>query len=81
MLGLHRIYNLVFILSLSITVYYYYLNYYYYFIDYNSAQFDGTKSIVISNAGIFGGKNLFLEVGYFVFGGICFLISIIFKIK
>ena len=35
----------------------------------------------MSTAGPFGGKNTFLEVSYFVVGGICILIAVIFFIK
>lgn len=48
---------------------------------YDSAAFDGSKSIFLSNTGTFGGRNIFLEVGYYVFGCICFIISFIFGLK
>jgi hypothetical protein len=50
-------------------------------IDYDNTSFDGQKSIFISNTGTFGGRNIFLEVGYYVFGMVCFIISFIFYLK
>lgn len=49
--------------------------------NYDSASFDGQKSVFISNTGTFGGRNIFLEVGYYLFGAVCFGISLIFYLK
>ena len=43
--------------------------------------FDGTKSIVLSTAGDFGGKNEFLAIAYLVVGAMAILISAFFCIK
>ena len=45
---------------------------------YNVKVFDGQKHFVLSTAGPFGGKNLFLAVAYIVVGCICLVISGIF---
>jgi len=50
-------------------------------IDYDQNMFGGEKSIYITNSGPFGGKNKFLEVSYYLFGAICFVISLIFYVK
>lgn len=49
--------------------------------NYDNASFDGTKSLFMSNTGTFGGRNIFLEVGYYLFGGVCFCISLVFYLK
>lgn len=49
--------------------------------NYDSSSFDGQKSVFISNTGTFGGRNIFLEVGYYLFGAVCFGISLIFYFK
>jgi hypothetical protein len=44
-------------------------------------SFDGSKSIVISTIGQFGGKNSFLGVSYIVVGSVSFLLAFLFGIK
>lgn len=43
--------------------------------NYNVAPFEGTKSIVLSTSGPFGGKNMFLPITYLILGVICLLIG------
>jgi len=51
-------------------------------IDYNYRvkSFSGTKSIVLSQVSILGGKNAFLPISYIVVGGLCSIIGIAFLI-
>eukprot|EP01042_Synura_sphagnicola_P002939 gene2939-3599_t len=44
-------------------------------------SFDGTKSIVISTLGQFGGKNSFLGVSYIVVGAVSIMLAIVFILK
>ncbi len=44
-------------------------------------RFDGTKSIVLSTSGPFGGKNSFLGISYIVVGVVCVIIAFIFYAK
>lgn len=44
-------------------------------------SFDGTKTLVVSTVGKFGGKNSFLGVAYIVVGSICFFLAFVFAIK
>lgn len=48
---------------------------------FQTAPFEGTKSIVISTTSWLGGKNLFLGYAYIVVGGLCLLFAIVFLIK
>jgi hypothetical protein len=50
-------------------------------IDYDVAPFEGTKSIVLSTSGPFGGKNLFLPITYLILGLICLIIGGIFYMR
>ena len=36
--------------------------------DYDVNSFGGTKSVILSTSGAFGGKNIFLGVTYFIVG-------------
>merc|ERR1712141_631956 len=51
-------------------------------IDYNFKvkQFSGTKSVVLSQTSILGGKNPFLGIAYIVVGCICLVVGIVFLI-
>ena len=49
--------------------------------NYDVSKFDGRKTIVLSTANEFGGKNNFLAIAYLVVGCICFVITIAFSIK
>lgn len=44
-------------------------------------SFGGSKSIVISNLGEFGGKNSFLGISYIVVGSISLLLGVLFALK
>ncbi len=44
-------------------------------------SFDGSKSIVISTVGDFGGKNSFLGVAYIVVGSVSLLLALLFGLK
>jgi len=46
--------------------------------NFEVAQFQGTKSVIISTTSILGGKNPFLGIAYIVVGCICFLMGIVF---
>lgn len=46
--------------------------------NFNVSRFDGTKSIVITNNSILGGKNFFLAFCYLVVGGILTVLAIFF---
>lgn len=48
---------------------------------YDVSAFDGRKTLVLSTANEFGGKNNFLAVAYLVVGCICFVITIAFIVK
>eukprot|EP01130_Rhizamoeba_saxonica_P010459 TRINITY_DN427_c0_g1_i4.p1 TRINITY_DN427_c0_g1~~TRINITY_DN427_c0_g1_i4.p1 ORF type:complete len:285 (+),score=33.87 TRINITY_DN427_c0_g1_i4:275-1129(+) len=49
--------------------------------NFEVSSFKGTKSIVLSEISIFGGKNIFLAYTYFSVGATCILLAIIFGIK
>lgn len=49
--------------------------------NYDVAGFQGAKMFVLSTSGPFGGKNSFLEISYFVVGGVCLLIALLFFIR
>lgn len=44
-------------------------------------SFDGSKGIVLSTVGEFGGKNAFLGISYIVVGSVCLLLAVLFSIK
>lgn len=44
-------------------------------------SFGGSKSLVISNLGEFGGKNSFLGISYIVVGSISLLLGVLFAVK
>jgi len=48
---------------------------------YDVAKFKGKKSIIVSNANAFGGKNSFLAISFIILGFICLFITIGFTIK
>lgn len=50
----------------------------YKFLDYDVTSFDGSKAVILSTVGPFGGRNHFLAISYLVVGGICILISFLF---
>eukprot|EP00428_Durinskia_dybowskii_P060903 CAMPEP_0170369506 /NCGR_PEP_ID=MMETSP0117_2-20130122/8018_1 /TAXON_ID=400756 /ORGANISM="Durinskia baltica, Strain CSIRO CS-38" /LENGTH=361 /DNA_ID=CAMNT_0010624227 /DNA_START=67 /DNA_END=1149 /DNA_ORIENTATION=- len=49
--------------------------------NYEVASFDGSKAILISNLGEFGGKNPFLGVAYVVVGSISLMFAFLFVVK
>jgi len=48
---------------------------------YNASSFEGSKSVVLSTAGAFGGKNSFLGITYIIVGCLCVLIAFLFYAK
>ena len=46
--------------------------------NFEVAQFQGTKSVIISTTSILGGKNPFLGIAYIVVGVICFVMGLVF---
>mmetsp|Transcript_3639 Transcript_3639/g.3110 ORF Transcript_3639/g.3110 Transcript_3639/m.3110 type:complete len:215 (-) Transcript_3639:127-771(-) len=49
--------------------------------NYDVVSFEGTKAVVISTTGPFGGKNQFLAISYIVVGVICLFIAGFFGIR
>ena len=49
--------------------------------SYEVASFKGSKGLIISTVGTFGGKNVYLGAGYIVVGGLSLLLSCMFIIK
>ena len=47
-----------------------------YFIDYDVKRYEGSKSVVLSTAGSYGGKNDFISIAYIIYSFITFLFSI-----
>ncbi len=45
--------------------------------NYNPNVFGGSKDIIFSTAGVFGGKNMFIEICFWVLFGLCLLMSVI----
>ena len=50
-------------------------------IGYDTSKFGGTKSIVISNASLLGGKNGFLGGAYILTGLLCVCLGVAFLIR
>lgn len=48
---------------------------------YDVSAFGGTKTLVLSTANAFGGRNQFLAISYLVVGGICFIVAVVFFVK
>ncbi|KAL0942517.1 lem3 cdc50 family protein [Colletotrichum truncatum] len=48
--------------------------------NFNTTEYRGTKSIVLSTRTIMGGRNPFLGIAYIVVGGICILLGALFTI-
>ena len=46
--------------------------------NYNVLPFNGSKYLVLRTVNEFGGKNIYLAIGYIAFGGICIILGIIF---
>lgn len=51
------------------------------FPTYEVKSFGGTKSLIISTVGQFGGKNIYLGAGYVIVGGLSLLLAFMFVIK
>lgn len=49
--------------------------------NFNSAQYDGTKTLILSNANWLGGKNFILAYLYIGCGAFCFFIAIVVALK
>lgn len=49
--------------------------------NYEVGSFDGSKSLLISNLGEFGGKNPFLGVAFVVVGSVSLMFALLFVIK
>jgi hypothetical protein len=45
---------------------------------YDPSIFGGSKNLVLSTAGPFGGKNVFLGIAYIIAGCLCMIIAIFF---
>jgi hypothetical protein len=45
------------------------------------SEFDGTKSLVITEIGEYGGKNPFLGIAYIVVGCVSWFLAILFGVK
>jgi hypothetical protein len=48
--------------------------------NYNSYEYEGKKSVVLSTTSWMGGKYDFLGIGYIVVGGLCLLFCIIYAV-
>ena len=48
---------------------------------YEVKSFGGTKALIVSTVGQFGGKNVYLGAGYVVVGGLSLLLAIMFVVK
>ena len=46
--------------------------------NYDVLPFNGSKYLVLRTVNEFGGKNIYLAIGYIAFGGICIILGIIF---
>jgi len=49
--------------------------------NFEVGSFDGSKSVLISNLGEFGGKNPFLGVAFVVVGSVSLMFALLFVIK
>jgi len=47
-------------------------------LDYRVKQFSGTKSVILAQTSVLGGKNPFLGIAYIVVGSVCIVIGIVF---
>jgi hypothetical protein len=48
--------------------------------DFPTAEYKGTKSIIITTRTVMGGRNPFLGIAYVVVGGMCILLGAIFTV-
>ena len=48
--------------------------------NYDVSRWDGTKSIVLSNASAFGGKNTFLGIVFIAAGSFCLFCALLFTL-
>lgn len=49
-------------------------------LDFPTAEYTGTKSIIITTKTVMGGRNPFLGIAYIVVGGICIILGGVFTV-